>query len=48
MAFHFMFDLLSCMNDEDKQQVCNDISTSWGSFSVWEQFLWEFYKITMC
>ena len=31
MAFHFMLDLLSCMNDKDKQQVCNDIN-----ISVWE------------
>ena len=37
MAFHFMLDLLSHMNDKDKQQVCNDISIS----------VWEFYKITM-
>ena len=27
--------------DGDFQQVC-------GSFSVWEQFLWEIHKITMC
>ena len=31
MAFHFMLDSLSRMNDKDKQQVCNDIS-----ISVWE------------
>ena len=37
MAFHFMLDLVSCMNDKDKQQVCNDISTS----------VWEFHKITI-
>ena len=28
MAFHFMLDSLSHMNDKDKQQVCNDISIS--------------------
>ena len=31
MAFHFMLDSLSGINDKDKQQVCNDIS-----ISVWE------------
>ena len=34
MAFHFMLDL-SHMNDKDKQQVCNDISTS-----LWDHF-WD-------
>ena len=24
IAFHFMFDLLSCMNDKDKQHVCGN------------------------
>ena len=31
IAFHFMLDSLSHMNDKDKQQVCNDFS-----ISLWE------------
>ena len=31
MAFHFILDLMPCMNDKDKEQVCNEISTSGGS-----------------
>ena len=37
MAYHFMLDLLSHMDDKDKQQVRNDINIS----------VWEFNKITM-